>query len=165
MKLWIGKALKNILLILGAVIFFQFPVFMQQYQQQLIGHVHELKWQVDVLGKTAAKSGKSVDEYIKKFVDHPDTDFSNQGEVMQKVQTRWNKLSMALSRLQQASIFTRPFVFLYCIQGDIFKSTAESFELGVIFTMEGLLYALVGMMVAYGLYSFASAGLKRSWTA
>lgn len=146
------RVIKGVLIILGAVLFFQFPVFMQQYQHQLIGHVNELKWQLNILEHTAKKSGKSLEHYIKKFSEHSDRDFSNQGAVMQGIKTRYTKLSAALTRLQRASIFTRPFLFFVGIDGDICGSTLKAFDPGITFSMEGAVYALLGMLLGYILY-------------
>lgn len=153
LKIFAAKLIKGLLVILGALFFFQFPVLMQQYQHQLVGHVNELKWQVGAIHQSALMSGKTVDEYIKKFTDHPDQDFSNQGKLMRRVQTRFDKLMTALAKLQNSSIFTRPFIFFLYIEGDIFNSTIKSFEPGVTFSTEGLLYAILGMLIGYILFA------------
>lgn len=149
MKIAMNGILDRLCVVLGAFLFALFPVFIQQYQHQLIGHVNELQWQIDTMSGSATKSGKNLDQYIQKFIDHPDQDFSNQGDTMRLILNRWNKLSKALSKLQKASILTRPIVFISFLQWDIFKSTAKNFQPGVSFTLEGLFYIFLGMISGY----------------
>lgn len=161
MKLFLQKILDRFFVVFGAFLFFQFPLFIHQYQQQLIGHVYELEWQVVTMRDAASKSEKSLDQYVKKFLNHPDPDFSRQGMVMNRILTRWEKLTTSLLRLQQASILTRPFMFLRYLQWDIFKSTAETFQPGISFTLEGLVYALLGMINGYLLFHLLGLFLKK----
>lgn len=145
--------LDRIFVVFGALLFLQFPLFMHQYQQQLIGHVHELQWQIDAMQLNAEDSGKSIDEYIQKFIDHTDRDIFHQGAVMKRVYSRWKDLSESLARLQQASVFTKPYVFLRYLQWDIFASASNSFEPGLTFTFEGMLYILSGILCGFLLFS------------
>lgn len=147
--------------VVAAFLFFQFPLFIQQYKLQLIGHVQELQWQVASMQERALKTEKTLDQYIQKFIDHPDTDFSEQGESMKLVFNRWNTLSNALFQITHASIFTRPMHFLRTLQWDIFASTADTFEPGFFLNLESLLYALMGMIVGHSLFLFLANFLKK----
>lgn len=154
MRKWTDRILKAAVVGLTAFFCFQLPLFMHQYKLQLLGHVNGLKWQMEMIDQAAKKSGKSLDLYIKKFIDSSDADFSSQGQIMQRTELRLNKLSMALTKLESSSIFTRPFIFLLYLERDIFKSTSSAFEPGFVFTIEGVTYAFVG--VAFGLLLYAA---------
>lgn len=149
---WISSIIDRIFVVIGALIFLQMPLFMHQYQMQLVGHVAELQWQVDWMHKAAMESGKTLDGYIKKFANNSDKDFVRQGEMMEVVVKRWHQLSTGLQELQNASVFTKPVVFVYHLNYDIMKSTLQSFVVGMPLTMEGGIYALFGMFVGYLFY-------------
>lgn len=145
MKLWYDR----ILCVLGALLFLQIPQFMYQYQQQLIGHVAELSWQVESMQQTAAGSGKTLEQYIQKFEKHEDSDFSKQGKVMDTVASRWKRFTTALKALEESSIITRPWIFLYHIDFSILGSTLHSFKIGLSLTLESVIYALIGIIFGH----------------
>lgn len=147
--------------VVAAFLFFQFPLFIQQYKLQLIGHVHELQWQVVSMQERALKTEKTLDQYIQKFIDHADPDFSEQGESMKLVFNRWNTLSNTLFQITHASMFTRPMHFLRTLQWDIFTSTADAFEPGFFLNLESLLYALLGMIAGHSLFLFCASFWKK----
>lgn len=142
---WFSKVLDRLFVVLGALLFLQFPLFIYQYQNQLIGHVDELKRQVETMQRTAFSSGKSIDQYIQKFIDHADSDFSQQGAAMKETKLRWQKLSNALVKLQNASPLTKPWIFFSHLDWDIMLSSARNYEPGIPFSREGLCYAFLGM--------------------
>ena len=149
---WCGKLIDRILVVTGALIFAQAPLFMQQYSHRLAGHVAELRYQLNQLRIVAENSGKSFEAYIQKFLDAGDADFVGQGELMQGMITRSNDLSQSLSAITEASPLTRPFAFLSNFDTDILQGTLQSFTIGVPLTLESGLYALVGILVGYGIY-------------
>lgn len=142
---WITALSKHIVVVLSSLIFLQFPQFILNYQQQLSGHVAEIQQYVDKMRNLAAQSGKSLDHYIQKFISYPDVDFSKQGTLMQFTYIRANKLFLHLERLKQASPLMRPFVWITGMQGDIFHSTLSSFKPGLTFSLESLMYGLLGI--------------------
>ncbi|MBA3958693.1 MAG: DUF2937 family protein [Parachlamydiaceae bacterium] len=143
---------KRVVIILTALLFLQLPLFIQQYEQQLIGHVAELEWQVQGMKDWSAQTGKPIDQTIQKFLNSGDVDFVHQGDVMNSVYKRWEKLSHALGKLRQSSVFTRPWIFLFYSNLGIVQATWHTFSLGVTLTFEGVVYALVGMVVGYFVY-------------
>ncbi len=151
---WLGELVDRVFVVVGALVFCQGPLFIQQYTQRLAGHVDELQLQIDAMHKVAKKSGKSFAQYVQKFLSSTDVDFASQGELMQGMQTRFTQLSDSLVSLQQANLFTKPFVFLKHLNFDIFSSTMWSFQPGLLLTAEGLLYALVGMLFGYSAFRF-----------
>lgn len=142
MRSWIDRFLA----VVGALLFMQIPLFFVQYQQQLTGRVAELNWQVSSIEKSALKSDKTLSQYILKFKESKDPDVSEEGTRMQKIATRHEKMQRAHSALRHATALTRPFKFLFYMQGDVVKSTLISFTPGIPFSLEGALWALVGML-------------------
>lgn len=149
---WLFTLLDRICVVLGAFLFSQIPLFMQQYRHQLTGHVAELYFQVGLMQQAAQRSGKTLEQYIQKFIQSSDADFIYQGEIMSAMVTRLQALSDGLVAMNHASVLTRPLEFLRHYQGDIVKSTFETFEMGIPFTYEGLVYALAGIVVGYFTY-------------
>jgi len=146
---WLAGLMDRAFAVVGAVIFAQLPLFMQQYTEQLIGRESELHMQVDAMRNAAAISGKNIDQYIKKFLDSSDHDFIRQGDIMQDIVNRWHSLSSALSAMEDSSAWSRPISFIYHLNTDIFTSTFKHFTFGIPISLEGGLFALIGIVVGY----------------
>jgi hypothetical protein len=156
---WISSILDRIFALLGALLFSQFPFFIQQYTQQLAGHVAELQWQIGALAQLASQSGKSLEQYIQKFSNSIDPDFSLQGHFMQGLVQRFDRLSEGLQALQQATVWERPFIFIQYFHQSIASATYENFKPGLAFTVESAAYLLCGLLVGYLLYQLLCKGL------
>lgn len=150
---WVAGFFDRAFVVIGALAFSQAPVFFQQYTQHLSGHVAELKIQMANLTKAASLSGKSLQEYVQKFVGNQDVDFFNQGLLMQGMIDRYAELSNALTKIEGATVFSRPFVFLGSLNYDIAKNTAEHFQFGIPLNVEGAIYGMVGIGVGYVMFS------------
>lgn len=151
---WIGGLLDRIVAVISAVIFAQAPLFMQQYTQQLMGRVSELQMQVNAMRHAAGLSGKTLEQMANKFIENPDIDVVRQGEFMLGTLERWQHLSNGLTVMQESSIWSRPFSFLYNLNGDTFSSTLQQFKIGLPLSAEGGVYALIGVAVGYGVFAF-----------
>lgn len=149
---WLGRILDRLFVVFGALLFLQAPIYMQQYQHQLIGRVAELQLQVQAMRRVALASNKTLEQYIQKFLTYPDNDFSQQGSIMSETVARSQKLSEGLLALDRATLLTRPWTFLKYFNYEIGRSTLHNFQLGMPFTEEGLIYALAGMSIGYFLY-------------
>ncbi len=154
MKLFgIVKGLMDrIFMLLGAVVGSQFPEFMQQYTQRLSGHAAELSQLIAKLTEMASLSNKTLDQYIYKFLSSPDPDFINQGEFMKAVVNRWQELNVSLHSLADATLWNKPYYFFKYMNYPIADTTMHSFKPGINLTVEGLCYAILGMVCAYVLY-------------
>lgn len=51
---WIGGLIDRIFAVVGALACLQFPLFLQQYQQHLSGHVVELQIQIQAMQRAAS---------------------------------------------------------------------------------------------------------------
>jgi hypothetical protein len=149
---WIGGLIDRLFAVAGALIFSQMPLFMQHYQQHLSGHVNELQIQVQGMRNAAAMTGKTLQQYVIKFLNSGDIDFNNQGELMNEMIHRYNSLSEGYHALQEASFYSKPFVFLKYLDKNIAQSTWNSFEVGLSFNVEGIAYAIIG--IGFGLLMY-----------
>lgn len=137
----------------GAVTFSQIPEFIQQYSQQLSGHVNELNHQIGLMEKSAVLSNITLEEYIQKFLNFDnEAIFVRQGEIMKQMVVRLQDLSLALTQLKESPLYKKPLIFMAHIQTDIVKDTWDSFQPGIPTTLEGLIYALFGMLA--GIFVF-----------
>lgn len=138
------KLFSRIFIVLGALFFLQLPLFINAYTQQMVGRVAELRLQKEALLKIAQQSGKTLDQYVYKFLNSTDADFHGQGEWMQASLNRLQSLTEALTSLQNATLWQKPFIFLKTINLEIGKATLNHFEPGLPLTLEGALYVLFG---------------------
>lgn len=148
----LGRLFDGIFVFVGGLLFSQLPFFTQQYQQQLMGHIQELKLQVDALNRIAETLGKPLDQYIQKFRESSDPDFASQGSFLNVMVERLNELNATLTSFQEASVLKRPFVMLAHFNSDVAASTWSSFSFGLSFTVEALVYFLLGMSLFYFLF-------------
>jgi len=149
---WVLKIIDRIFAVIGALLFSQLPLYMLYYTQQLQGHVAELKLQVDAMGHAAAQTGKSLHQYVLKFLSSTDADFNSQGHFMQGMIDRFDSLSTGLQALHNASVWERPYVFFKYFNIEIAKSTWSHYKVGVPLSFEGAIYALFGILAGLALF-------------
>ena len=138
--------------VIGAVVFSQIPEFMQQYLQRLGGHLDEARRQLLQFQQTAAQSSLTLDRLIGQTSMNADPAVAKLSGVMTEAITRVDTLAAAQSAMQSASLWTRPFVFLRHVDPAIARGTWAIFKPAVPTTIEGLVYALFGMLVLLALY-------------
>jgi hypothetical protein len=144
--------LDRVLSVLGALVFSQAPEFMQQYLQRLGGHLDEARRQLHQFEQVATQSGITLDRLITQTAASAEPSVSRLGHVMQEAVQRVDTLTAAQAALHDASLWTRPFVFLRYVDLDIARATAAVFRPAVPTTAEGLIYALLGVGVLLALY-------------
>jgi hypothetical protein len=149
--------LDRVLCVAGAIIFSQVPEFMQQYLQRLGGHLDEARRQLQQFEHAAAQSGLSLDRLIGQTSANANSAVAKLGGVMTEAVTRVDTLTAAQSAIQHASLWSRPFVFLQHLDPSIARATWAVFQPAVPTTVEGLIYALLGMLI---LMAFYHLGIK-----
>ncbi len=152
------KIIDRLFMIAGAFLFLQAPQFINAYSQQMEGHVTELHLQIDAIKKAAAQSGKTLEQYISKFVMNSDSDFNLQGRFMQGVIERFSQLSQGLSSLKSAKVWERPFVFVRYLNLEIAQATLNSYAIGLPLTWEGGVYACIGALLGFLLFYVLKKG-------
>ena len=152
------RLLDRVLCVAGAVVFSQAPEFMQQYLQRLEGHLDEARLVVSRFKDAAAQSGLSIDQLVAGTVQNPNPAVGRLGGVIREAVTRVGDLASADEALRQATIWTRPFVFVAHLDGGIAKATLAIYKPAVPTTIEGFLYAGIGVMVVMAFYHLAIRG-------
>ena len=152
MKAFFDRTFDRIICVIVAFLFCQFPQLVQQYELRLAGHVAEASRQMLLLENSAKLGGKTLDEYIRKFLSQQDVDFVHQGEVMQNIQDRYLDLTKALTSLESSKVWAKPFLFFYHIHSEIFQETLQTFTFGLSVTLESAIYALIGVIIGALLY-------------
>ena len=155
MKNLICTALDKIFTVFIVILFCQLPLFIEQYEMRLSGHVQESALLVKELERNAGVANKTLPEYIQKLLKNDDRDVLLAGQLLQNALARNKDLTYALTRLLNANPFTRPFVFLFHLQGDVVTETYQNFTFGLSLTLETVLYAAIGLLMAVALLQLA----------
>ncbi|HKB57195.1 MAG TPA: DUF2937 family protein [Lacunisphaera sp.] len=142
----------RILCVLGAVLFSQGPEFMQQYLQRLGGHLDEARRQLAAFQDTATNTGVTLDQFIHQTGANPDPGVARLGGVMTDTVERVSALQSAHDALMHSSLWARPFVFLRHLDLEITRATGAIYKPAVPTTLEGLVYALAGMLAFLALH-------------
>jgi len=146
--------LDRVLCVVGTVVFSQIPEFMQQYVQRLGGHLDEARRHLQQFQQAATQSGLTLDKLIGQTTVNADPAVAKLGGVMTEAVARVQTLESAQSAIQEASLWSRPFVFLQHVDTSIARATWIVFKPAVPTTLEGLVYSLAGMLLLLLVYHF-----------
>jgi hypothetical protein len=147
------KILCWLVVVLCTVFFAQVPVFVDQYLMRLEGHLAESHHQIDAFTEAAAAGGKSLDQYISKFLEQSDADFLAQGKLMRIAVDRNNFLASACTALQSANPIFRPVVFVRYLDREILTDTWDGFEPGLLISTNLAVWSLIGFVFGWLLLS------------
>lgn len=142
----------RVLCVIGAVLFSQTPEFMQQYLQRLGGHLDEARRHLAQFQRVAEQSGLSLDGLINRTSINDDAAVARLGGVMTDAVARVEELEIAQHALQSAPVWQRPFVFLEHVDRAIAQATWDIYRPAVPTTVEGVIYALIGIFVLLAIY-------------
>lgn len=159
--------LDRLLCVAGAVLFSQAPEFLQQYLQRLGGHLDEARRQLAQFEQVATQAGMTLERLGAHVSAASDATTANLGGVLRASLVRVGELQSAHDALAHASLLARPFVFLRQMDPAIARATWREFQPAVPTTLEGLAYALVGIVVLLALYhggvKVGGRALARRW--
>ena len=158
---WFEKLVDRLFGLAGAALFFQFPNFMHQYVLELKGHVAELNHVIQNLSKTASISGKTLKAYVNKFLTSQDSDFVLQGEFMNTIINRYEKLNDSYQAMTEANLYAKPWVFLKHFDWNLAESTWSTFNPGFSFSLESLGYGFFGLVFGLMVYKTLSKGILK----
>ena len=150
---FIDGILDRIISIIGAVAFSQFPQFFGQYMQRLGGHLAEAKRALAQYIAAAEALNLTLEEYIREHLESGSEVFISSGKVIQDLLGRVQSLELSYQALQDATIYNRWLIFLREVDWSIATGTWENFVPGVPTTVEGLTYALAGLLLGWGIYT------------
>lgn len=149
MKSWLqslGNLTDRIICVVAAVVMLQAPIYMNQYQNVLAGAQMEAALSYNRLTQVAADFDQTLREYLDELLanDNPKV-VANAEEDDEKVK-RYESYTASLEAFQQANVFSKPFVFLSHYDPQL--AHAVAFQPGLPITMEGFVYALLGILIA-----------------
>lgn len=144
--------LDRVLCVVGAASFTQLPEFIQQYLQRLGGHLDEARRQVEAFTQVAALSNLTLAQLIERTAQTPDEAVAKLSRVMSEAVQRLEYLAAADAAIRGASLWTKPFVFFAHVDAEIARATWSIYRPAVPTTIEGLVYAGLGILVIWGLY-------------
>lgn len=142
----------RLLCVLGAVCFCQLPEFIQQYLQRLGGRLDEARRQLAQFTEVAAQSKLTLAEFIQRTGRNVDESVAQLAGVMSNTVTRVDSLAAADLAIRHASLWEKPFVFFAQLDPSIARATFDIYKPAVPTTIEGLIYAVLGMLTFLGLY-------------
>ena len=146
--------LDRLVCVLGAVVCAQAPEFFQQYLQRLGGHLDEANRQLAAFEQAAQSAGKPWAQFVADTLGNPDAGLARLGATMRDTASRVDELAAAQTALLHASAWSRPWAFLAHLDAAIAQATAAIFKPAVPTTVEGAIYAGIGVAVAFGLWHF-----------
>ncbi len=141
----------------GALLVIQVPVFITHYVQRLGGHVDELTRVVNQYRAAAAENGKSLAEYVGRFLASTDADFKSAGNNMQANIDRLEDIRQALEHLTNSGPVAKFFYFLKDIDIEIARAALRNYTPGLNISLEGAVYALCGLLLG----TLAYFGVKK----
>ncbi len=150
---FVDGILDRVISIIGAVAFSQFPQFFGQYMQRLGGHLAEAKLALVQYIVAAEVLDLTLEEYIREHLESGSEVFTSSGKVIQGLLERVQTLELSYQALQDATIYNRWLVFMREVDWSIATGTWENFVPGVPTTVEGLTYALAGLLLGWGVYT------------
>ena len=142
-----GKIVTRLFVLLCVVLFAQLPLFVEQYMLRLEGHRAESRRQIEAFSEAASAGGKTLDQYIAKFLAQKDTDFAAQGQVMKQAVVRNQFLESASEALAAANPLMRPVVFVRYVDTQVLADAWESFSPGFLLTLNFGVWAGIGFVM------------------
>jgi len=158
---WLVKILDRLFVVAGALIFSQFPLFIQQYLGRLSGHIEELSYQLQLRKDVAKKFGITLDGYTQKLLAAAEPVIHQEGLFLQAMKSRMESLQNGFNSITEANLFTKPFLFFYHADGAIFTRAAKAYSWGIPLSIEGFVYAVMGVVVAYATYTLLARFLTK----
>lgn len=171
MKLWqhplkaLSALIDRAFAVIGAALFSQAPAFVTHYQQRLGGHVDEAARNVRTWQEIAdAIAQGSLDTLVRMGqASHEAFSLEAARKCAEDI-ARHDALLHAIEAVQNAPAWLRSAVFLHHADMDVARATARNFTPNLPMDFEGLIYALVGLIFGFALFSLlkkAGAGMGR----
>ncbi len=149
----IDGLLDRIMAILGAFLLAQFPHFFNQYLQRLGGHMEEARRTVRHYTQAAENLNLTLEQYVDIHLTAGEEVYVSSGKLISGLITRLEQLEHSFFALKNATPFNRWLVFLQEVDWSIAAHTWQHFSPGVPTTTEGIIYAFLGLLVGWGIYS------------
>ena len=140
-----------------ALLFSQVPEFMQQYQQRLGGATDELGRIVRLFGEDSRRSGFDQQAALGLMEKNSERLVRDQAVRMNENITRLDRLREQQEVFRDGTIFDRFASFAMSSDADLLEATRQAYKPALPLGVEGWLFALVGLLVQWGLMMAVSA--------
>ena len=144
----------------GGIGLSQFPQYIAQYVQRLGGHVDEVKSHLGQYVEAANRLGFSLEEFVQQHATSPRPAPRETARIITELVERQEYLQSSLETITTSGPATKLFSFLSSYDPEIAERVYESFQPGISTSAEAVGYALVGLVLGYGLYKGITALLK-----
>ncbi|RMG70709.1 MAG: DUF2937 family protein [Bacteroidetes bacterium] len=148
----IGSLVDRLICVAFAVVLAQAPVYMAQYIDVLSGAQMEAGKVYEELSVAARAFDLEVDPYLDKLAENADPMVRSNAEVQQNSVRRYRRYTEALKALRDRSAWVRPFMLMRHYDPSI--HAAMDFEPNVPLTIEGAVYAGLGVLLALMVMAF-----------
>lgn len=152
---WLGKFFgtltDRIICIVVVLLLSQVPTYISQYRDVLAGAHDTARIHYLDIERDAKRFGKNVMPFLEGIRERNDPEASALAVTDIKAVKYYLELDESIAQLNQASIFTRPFVLAANYQDNLHQLTIANFEPNVPLTPEALAYAAVGLFLSIGL--------------
>ena len=152
--------LDRVVAVCGVVGLAQFPQFFGQYIQRLGGHLAEAQFMLVRFELMAEYFNMTLEEYIKTHLNSGNEVFASSGQLINELLIRIQTLEETLTALRNATVYNRWWVFIREFDYEIVRETWVDFTPGLPTTLEGLVYSVCGLFVAWGVFQGIKSLLK-----
>lgn len=146
--------------VIGAVLFSQFPNFVQAYLQRLGGHLDEIKRVIAQYEGAAKETGKTLKEYINIHLNSNSPEIVKTGQIISDHLSRADHLDKSMSAVANAGPFTKFISFVSNADWTIARETLSNYTPGLSFNLESVMYGLAGIIIGMILYFVIKAPVK-----
>lgn len=150
---------------LGAATAGQFPAFQVQYRQQLAGRLEQVRSDLSNLFDEARDKDLAPEELLERASRESGPYTSILLEDAEQALADHHRLESAYEALLLSDPLNRPFLFLQHLDPQIARSVAAHFQPALPLTLEGLVYAGLGLLIGVAfaaLLEYAGRSLFRS---
>lgn len=155
---FLGGLAGRVLALALAITAAQFPLFYDAYSHTLAGAQHEAQQRYEELEREAGKLHISVESFIVRHEVNPDTVFQASGRMHRTTLQHHARYSAMLNAVLRASAWEKPVVLKQNFDKGLFSATR--FTPGLPLTVEGGVYALIGLLLGWAIATLIGAVLR-----
>jgi Protein of unknown function (DUF2937) len=154
-----------VIALLGALIFWQAPEFVQQYVQRLGGAVAELEGIVANFDEDSRRSGYDRSAALQLMTSNPERLIRDQAGRMHENILRLSRLRAHQEALKDDRALSRLGAFVVNADAFLIRQTLDSYKPALSMTFEGLIFAALGFLVSYLLMIIVGSMFRRTMEA
>ena len=139
----------------------QTPEFAQQYRQRLGGAIDELSRIIQQFDEDSRRSGYDRAAALRLMANNPEQLIRDQATRMEQTVARYSRLREQEDAFRNGGPFTRLSAFVVNFDRPLVQRTVQNYEPAVPVTIEGILLAGGGFVVAYFLLPVLGASWRR----